>query len=318
MFPKQLKKRSGFTLIELLVVIAIIAILIGLLVPAVQKVREAAARTQNINNMKQIALACHSANELQGRLPPLYQADVAGKSTYAKYAYGNVFFFLLPFIEQDNLYLEQGGAGYGPPNAWKTPAPGYTPQPNTPAVQLPVRVYISPMDSTVQGGVVSVTTTSDPNGNSYTADFGVANFAANYLAFGGGSTGWDNNAKIPATFKDGTSNTLLFATRYGICSNSAGVIGGSVWGGFPDGSSTPPHQTMPMFAFPFTLIPPTPQVAPRNGVDCDYTRPQAFTSGGSQVAFADGSARNMSATIDPGTWAAICTPANRDYVPGDF
>ena len=311
MLAKQTKKRSAFTLIELLVVIAIIAILIGLLVPAVQKVREAASRTQNINNLKQMALACNTANEQQGRLPPLYAKDT---STYAKLGRGNLHFYLLPLIEQDTIYLEQGGAGYGPPNAWATPAPGYTPNPNTPAVQLRVRVYESPMETTVQGGVINLNTPGDPNGNSYTADFAITNFAANYLVFGGGTTGWDGNARIPLTFKDGTSNTLLFATKYALCGNGT-TTGGAVWGGFPDATSAPPHMTMPMFAYFNTS---TPQVVPRHGIDCDYTRPQAFTTGGSQVAFGDGSARNMSATIDSSTWTAICTPAARDYVPGDF
>jgi prepilin-type N-terminal cleavage/methylation domain-containing protein len=91
--------RLGFTLIELLVVIAIIAILIALLVPAVQKVREAAARMQCANNLKQLALGCHSYHDANKFLPANYGCCGTG-------AYWSWLAMILPYIEQENLYAE--------------------------------------------------------------------------------------------------------------------------------------------------------------------------------------------------------------------
>jgi prepilin-type N-terminal cleavage/methylation domain-containing protein/prepilin-type processing-associated H-X9-DG protein len=101
------RKPSGFTLIELLVVIAIIAILIGLLVPAVQKVREAAARTQCGNNIKQLALGCHSYHDVKKKLPPAVLIRSGVDPTTAGQNFGpNWVCHILPYIEQGPLYAQ--------------------------------------------------------------------------------------------------------------------------------------------------------------------------------------------------------------------
>src|SRR2546430_2221557 len=117
--------RRAFTLIELLVVIAIIAVLIGLLLPAVQKVREAAARASCSNNVKQLALSAHNYHDANGVLPPFSGITSLSNSTTA----GSAHFFLLPYIEQAALYQRANG------NAWNV---------RTEAV----KIFTCPMDPT--------------------------------------------------------------------------------------------------------------------------------------------------------------------------
>jgi len=114
MNPYQLNRKAGFTLIELLVVIAIIAILIGLLLPAVQKVREAASRLQCTNNLKQISLGVHSHHDVYNRFPSggwgWYWVGVAGRGT-GKDQPGGWVYSMLPFVEQKALFDLGGASG---------------------------------------------------------------------------------------------------------------------------------------------------------------------------------------------------------------
>jgi prepilin-type N-terminal cleavage/methylation domain-containing protein/prepilin-type processing-associated H-X9-DG protein len=104
------RPRRGFTLIELLVVIAIIAVLIGLLLPAVQKVREAAGRISCANNLKQLGLACLNYESSHGRLPPGYLGPIPNEREYGsdvdRIQHVGLLVYLLPYIEQDNIYRQ--------------------------------------------------------------------------------------------------------------------------------------------------------------------------------------------------------------------
>src|SRR5262245_61241422 len=124
----MIRTRRGFTLIELLVVIAIIAVLIGLLLPAVQKVREAANRMSCMNNLKQIGLALHHFHDAHGKFPP---GNVNGRlpelGIIADVQHGNMP-FLLPFLEQEAL-----ARSYNRNVSWNEPA-------NQPLVSTPLKV----------------------------------------------------------------------------------------------------------------------------------------------------------------------------------
>ncbi len=293
-------RRSGFTLIELLVVIAIIAILIALLVPAVQKVRESAARTQCINNFKQVGLAVHNLHDTRKILPPLCapcaDPNNAGCFTSASTPYGRhiytTFHFLLPYLEQDAIYKQLSLSGYAGGQYYRA-----------------LTVLICPSDPSVVNGM---NTTTNGGANNW----GASSVAANNYVFGNPQSGntWGAN-KIPAHIPDGTSNTIFFAEVYGTCGNSGNQA--SLWGSlWADANSIwRPGYNLGGSKGYVTGYPPArlPQDQPNFINTCDANRPQSGHSGGLNVCLGDGSVRFVPASISQATWAAANDP--RDGIP---
>jgi prepilin-type N-terminal cleavage/methylation domain-containing protein len=309
-------RRAGFTLIELLVVIAIIAILIGLLLPAVQKVREAANRMKCSNNLKQIVLACHNCNDQMGGLPPVAAPDGWTATTQAGPAFNGanytVFSWLLPFIEQDNLFKAMT-RGNVPPGAY---CGGQ--------YMVPVKTYVCPSDPSMGANGWSQTTNGGANG------FAVCCYSANYLVFGNpNASGGDyyqvqGASAIPRSIPDGTSNTIFFGEIYASCSLSADPANGgsaaSLWA-----DSTLPwrpimcHNTFnkgtlagynPCFTF---QVRPTPFFGA-----CDPSRGQSSHTAGMNVALGDGSVRFLNQSISASTWANACDPRDGNVLGTDW
>jgi prepilin-type N-terminal cleavage/methylation domain-containing protein len=366
---------SGFTLIELLVVIAIIAVLIGLLLPAVQKVREAANRAKCANNLKQLGLALHNIQDAQGRLPTM-------AATFGGAYYAPLFFHLLPYIEQGNTW---SGATWMDPTQYVSYMPLTVPNPNTTinigviwptwdSVNVSTNPYVYLRGTLIPG----YRCPSDPSlGSGVTRVFeettcwdwcaGDASYAGNYMVFGKFSyqfdaksglnlpvfpnpgqnnfeTVWDGRAKIPSSFPDGTSNTIVFAEKYARCETGGppslnNCCHGTWWmrGIFQGQKGSPKHDLANDDSYPgdslsavfgggispggmygtwlaglnskFLVQPPLKA--------CNYqvaSTPHAAMN----VALADGSVRSLSPTMSSLTWYQACTPNGGENLGDDW
>jgi prepilin-type N-terminal cleavage/methylation domain-containing protein len=322
--------RTAFTLIELLVVIAVVAILLGLLLAAVQQVREAAARVQSSNNLRQIGLAIHVCQEQYGSLPPGFGFFPGGPAnvTYegGTTGLGNVFFHLLPFIEQDNLYRSTAEPGSG---SAASPGTYFTPfGPIFPGIATyPVKLYQNPSDPsmTASGRVMGSGTIAD--------GWGACGYAFNAQVFctvdsRGNFEDWWASPRIPQSFADGTSNTILFTEKFSVCGKPGGPYGGAnAWAEAPAEDATPvfsvsrfPSAGTFSGAIPSTGAATHFQVRPLpyDSSRCQYWVPQAARAGGILVGLADGSVRIVSAGIRPTIWWAACTPAGNEIVGPDW
>jgi prepilin-type N-terminal cleavage/methylation domain-containing protein len=347
----MVQRRSGFTLIELLVVIAIIGVLIALLLPAVQKVREAANRTQCLNNLKQLGLALHNYHDTFKAFPfgkgPNYVTTRPGSAPYARWSAHSQ---LLPFIEQDNLYRsidfsfppETPGMGgvipFMPP--FQNPN-----RENSAACRTVVKMFLCPSDGS------DIAVADWPGVNNYFANQSVwlcdlSEKLSSTIAPGERATGvFYYLSKVHmADIIDGTSNTAFFSEKI----RGAGV---------PDPRSdmfVMPNQTSLDATYqtcnnldPNTAVPLTSKEGASwvmgemcctvyNHVNVPNTRtcagigfpgtmanmamqvpPTSFHPGIVNVLFGDGAVRPIGNDVDLITWRAIGT-RNGGEIPGDF
>jgi prepilin-type N-terminal cleavage/methylation domain-containing protein/prepilin-type processing-associated H-X9-DG protein len=301
-------RRNGFTLVELLVVIAILAVLTGLLLPAVQKVREAAARTQCQNNLKQLGLALHNRASADGAFP-IYTTDVGDTRRGETWTEA-----ILPQLEQGAV-----AALYDFTQLWVHPA-------NRRAVETPMKVFLCP-GVPKTGRVYEYTISPSDVIRAGVADYAGVTGINTTLWFGSPpvltgprpSSPWGiffqaGDGPAPRTrveqITDGTSNTFLLVETAG---KPDVYLGGAVlpqllnnvWA---KGPTTLPYLT----GYQADGRDPGPCV-----INCSNKGMYSFHPGGANACLADGSVRFVSAGIDPAAFAALCTMAGGE-VGGDF
>lgn len=338
------QQRNAFTLIELLVVIAIIAVLVGLLTPAVQKARDAAARTQCQNNLKQIGIALHTYHDGKGAFPQNHRPAGAANSVRERW-----FIKILPYLEQGTLSSRYDEASNwdSATNLPVTSIPLKVAQ--CPAAPSPNRLDVNPAAASPPGfGAPAVVAVTDYGGiygvhpSFITANNSIPAIASIQNPYGViTNSNAANGETTPITLNDisdGTSNTIVVAesagrpylyqngVRQGLDLTVHGVNGGGwarpaseIWIiGFADKAGTLPGG-------PYT-------VNAANGIDAEGTFPLtvpagaalgtdpsgqifSFHVGGANVLLADGSVRVIDSGIAPAVIAALATRANNDVVP---
>jgi prepilin-type N-terminal cleavage/methylation domain-containing protein len=333
--------RRAFTLIELLVVIAIIAVLIGLLVPAVQKVREAAARIQCSNNVKQLALGAHTYADNYKVVPALWYQN------YSTRDFVSLFYLLLPYVEQQNIY-DQGTRSNPAVATGNYTRAAYIVSGNV------ISTFVCPSDPTDLGNVSTRPAAMPPN---WPQPWASCSYAGNIMVFDPAGP-----KSILSAMPDGTSNTIVFGHRYKNCDASI-IYGGGVaeilWAAYPrdspDGYNATPgfgyttysnvygttrnqtvgcpsgmascwagtSRTSPWAGYPdySSSYKPTGgipfQVAPSDG-NCAFDVLVSPHTGVMIAGLGDGSVRTVSASISVSTWFYACQPNDGQVLGSDW
>ena len=328
-------RRAAFTLIELLVVISIIAVLIGLLLPAVQKVREAASRMKCQSNLKQIALAAHAYHDAHERFPG---ASLTGSR------FSTLFVELLPFIEQSPLYQQ-----------WDFTTPATNSAGSTPRAGIVIPMYVCPTHPLRHGGSSPAFSTYGGNGGSVVYPAARATVDGMFHTTGSGSEPYSGQGGVKMVgVSDGTSNTILFGERVigdtaldSYLNAPAGVItpapdpplqstaAYAVWAPPPGKNAaagllsaeaginyrrveswSPPPPPLP--GYPPTPPPPVPWT---NSLDVAWWARLgaygSFHADGVNVAMADGSVRFLRDSTAPQTLHALSTRSGNDVAPAE-
>jgi prepilin-type N-terminal cleavage/methylation domain-containing protein/prepilin-type processing-associated H-X9-DG protein len=310
-FEAHGNRRKGFTLVELLVVIAIIAVLIGLLLPAVQKVREAANRAKCQNNLKQMGLALHNYHGAFGRFPPgtvdgPFGTDVGqrDRSSWLQY--------ILPYAEQQAVYDQA--------QAWLATGTG-----DCMCHACPTRFYVIPnfYCPSDPNSPKTMTVPSDPQGfhTNYAACAGSTSFNP------GGASGnnlngvfyWNSPTRV-ADVSDGTANTLLAGEIIVSPDVTGHDVRGRMWnparqGGTLFSTLHPPNSRSDPDRLHYCQnIPPAPCTATTTEINLTA---RSYHPGVVNALFGDGAVRPIANGINADTWGGLGTRAGGE-TPGDF